>query len=80
MNIQFRTKWEQNSCAYDAVITVLFNLWGESPESIQGNWKEITSAALDVWLDAFWRHKSIPAVDDSEEQYSLDQIREYLRH
>ena len=82
INIPFETKWEQNSCTYDAVVTILFNLWQENPESIQCSWQEIKSAALDAWLDAFWTHESIPAIDsDSEEQswYSLDQIREYLR-
>ncbi|KAF8220909.1 hypothetical protein L208DRAFT_1128840, partial [Tricholoma matsutake] len=31
INIPFGTQWKQNSCAYNSVITVLFNLWQESP-------------------------------------------------
>ena len=78
VNIPFRTQWANNSCAYDAAVVTLFNVWRENPEIVQSFWQEIRSDALDGWLDAFRKHESVRAVA-SEVRYTLDQIRGYLR-
>ena len=34
LSIPVGTQWQSNSCAYDAVVTVLCNIWQERPESV----------------------------------------------
>ena len=78
-NVPYGTQWENNSCAYDAILTLLFNVWREDPASIQASWWELQSDTLNELLDSFRSHESIPA-ERSEARYTLDQIREYMRH
>ena len=33
MNVPIGTQWQNNSCAYDAVITILFNIWHDNPDA-----------------------------------------------
>jgi hypothetical protein len=79
MNVPYGTQWENNSCAYDAIFTLLFNVWREDPASIQASWRELQSDMLNELLDSFRSHESIPA-EHSEARYTLDHIREYMRH
>ncbi|KAF8224095.1 hypothetical protein L208DRAFT_1313282 [Tricholoma matsutake] len=72
-------QWENNSCAYDAIFALLFNVWREDPASIHASWQELRSDMLNELLDGFRSHESIP-VEHSEARYTLDQIREYMRH
>jgi hypothetical protein len=53
VNIPVGTQWQNNSCAYDAVFTILFNVWRENPISMQADWQEIQSVELNELLNAF---------------------------
>ncbi|KAF8233645.1 hypothetical protein L208DRAFT_1555052, partial [Tricholoma matsutake] len=47
LSIPVGTQWQSNSCAYDAVVTVLFNIWQQRPESVTAAWHEFHSDLLD---------------------------------
>jgi hypothetical protein len=71
-------QWQNNSCAYDAVFTILYNVWREDPKSVDTAWREIQSELLNSVLDAFRLHKSNVSVVP-EAQYALEEIRDYIR-
>ncbi|KAF8225702.1 hypothetical protein L208DRAFT_1504476 [Tricholoma matsutake] len=79
VNIPIGMQWQNNSCAYDAIFTILFNVWRKNPLSTQVDWQEIQSVELNELLNVFQLHESIPD-GPSGPQYTLDQIREYMRH
>jgi hypothetical protein len=41
LNIPLGTRWQNNSCAYDAVITILFNIWRGDAISETESWAEL---------------------------------------
>ncbi|KAH9969213.1 hypothetical protein BGW80DRAFT_1117131, partial [Lactifluus volemus] len=40
------TQWETNSCAYDTIITILFNVWRENPVAMTTKWSELNNDTL----------------------------------
>ncbi|KAF8231453.1 hypothetical protein L208DRAFT_1469729 [Tricholoma matsutake] len=78
VNIPIGMQWQNNSCAYNAVFTILFNVWRENPLSTQVDWQEIQSVELNELLNVFQSHESIPD-GPSGPRYTLDQIGEYMR-
>ena len=71
------TQWENNSCAYDAICTVLFNIWREDPAGITLSWNELDNDLLVTLTAAFETHVDFHTGSPS---YSLEQIRDDLRH
>jgi len=71
--LPLETQWENNSCAYDTIFTLLFNIWQEDPDHIQASWQEMQSVMMNDLMDLFQSHESIP-VRDSEAYYTLEQI------
>jgi hypothetical protein len=70
------TQWQQNSCAYDAVCTVLFNIWHENTDATTVSWQELHNDLLDSLTADFSSHTSI---NSPSGMYSLEQIRDYMR-
>ena len=73
------TQWENNSCAYDAICTVLFNIWREDPAEITLSWNWLDNDLLDALTTDFGSHKD-HRTNTELASYSLDQIRDQLRH
>ena len=58
-NVPVGTQWHNNSCAYDAVITILFNIWCDDPDAISEDWGEFHCNMLDSLTQEFERHNSM---------------------
>jgi hypothetical protein len=76
--IPIGTQWRQNSCAYDAVCTVLFNVWREAPDATSVLWHELHNDLLDSLTTDFNSHTSV-AGRSSSNLNSLEQIRDSMR-
>ena len=50
------TQWENNSCAYDAVCTVLFNIWHEDLVETTLSWNKLDNNLLNALTTAFKSH------------------------
>jgi PIF1-like helicase/Helitron helicase-like domain at N-terminus len=79
LNIPMGTQWQNNSCAYDAVITILFNIWLDNPITVTESWHEIQCELLDLLMQYFHSHESIVNESAPSRRFSLDQIREFMR-
>jgi hypothetical protein len=71
------TIWQNNSCAYDAVITILFNIWRENPPATTGLWQTMGNVGLNSLLAGFILHTSMP--QSHSQQFTLENIRDYMR-
>ena len=71
------TIWQNNSCAYDAVITILFNIWREDPLATTGIWQTMGNIELNSLLACFSLHTSMP--QSQSQQFTLENIRDYMR-
>ena len=82
-NVPVGTQWHNNSCAYDAVITILFNIWRDDPETMTDDWHEFHCDMLDSLSQAFHRHDSMQVVRSApssvSRQFTLEQIRDFFR-
>ncbi|KAF8225484.1 hypothetical protein L208DRAFT_1306173 [Tricholoma matsutake] len=65
------TQWQNNSCAYDAICTILFNVWLDDPQTVSHSWHEMRSDLLDSLLVSFNSHVSVRGASAT---YSLEQI------
>ena len=65
VNIPMGTHWQNNSCAYNAVLIILFNVWWEDPDAIQVDWQELQSVQLNELLSTFQSHESLPGDHDT---------------
>ena len=72
------TQWQNNSCAYDAICTVLFNVWREDPAETTLSWNELHNNLLNMLTTDFNSHVDVRAGSDSP-SCSLEQIRDFLR-
>jgi PIF1-like helicase len=79
LGIPIGTQWQNNSCAYDAVITILFNIWLDNPITTTEHWHEIQCDLLDLLTQCFHSHESLVDGSASSCRFSLDQIREFMR-
>jgi hypothetical protein len=84
LNVPLGTQWQNNSCAYDAIITVLFNIWFDSGGSESGivSIEHTQCDMFDDLIQRFRSHESCQVVSGnlgSPTYYSLEQIREYFR-
>ena len=73
------TQWKDNSCAYDAICTVLFNIWREDPAETTVSWNLLDNDLLNTLTTDFGSHKDHHTSSETA-SYSLDQICEQLRH
>ncbi|KAF8229842.1 hypothetical protein L208DRAFT_1016193, partial [Tricholoma matsutake] len=47
------TTWQNNSCPYDAVITILFNVWCQDPANYTAMWQQMGSGKLNLLAAGF---------------------------
>jgi hypothetical protein len=76
--IPIGTRWQNNSCAYDAICTVLFNVWRENPAATTLSWNELNNDVLNTLTDTFKSHVDFHTGSGSA-SCSLEQIRDRLR-
>ena len=79
LNIPLGTRWQNNSCAYDAVITLLFNIWRGDAVSETDSWSELQCELLDSLTQSFHKHEDIQVASASIRTFSLEQIRDFFR-
>ena len=72
------TRWQNNSCAYDAVITLLFNIWHEDAISETDSWGELQCELLDSFTQGFHKHEDIQVASASVRTFTLEQIRDFI--
>jgi hypothetical protein len=73
------THWSNNSCAYDAVITVLFNTWRENPPLHNITWSEINNDLISGLVYGFNKHVNGAALlQVGEQQPSLEEVCECM--
>ena len=79
LNVPLGTQWHNNSCAYDAIITVLFNIsYDRNPNTVAAM-EDTQCAEFNALLHSFCTHERYQ-VDPALPTYSLEQIREDFRH
>ncbi len=64
-------KWSSNSCAYDATIFVLYNLWCSDTRRYSAEFGEFQNQWMDMDATSFQRHKL--------GEYPLEDVRDYIR-
>ena len=83
MNIPLGTRWQNNSCAYDAIITILFNIWRDDAILETDTWAELQCELLDSLTQGFHKHEDIPVTVASNSvpvrTFTLEQIRDFIR-
>ena len=70
------TQWQNNSCVYDAICMVPFNIWHEDLAEMTLAWNKIDNNILNTLTTAFALHEDIHTGSAS---YSLEQICDNLR-
>jgi len=53
------TQWSNNSCVYDAVITILFNIWHNLSHTHQSAWTNLGNNSMAALLNGFQNHTSV---------------------
>ena len=76
LDLPLGTSWLNNSCAYDAVFVVLYNIWRENPISTSNSWHTLQSELIDLLITSFETHVSFPG---TSQRFSLEEIRDFLR-
>ena len=81
LNIPLGTWWQNNSCAYDAVITLLFNIWREDAISETDSWGKLQCELLDSLTQCFLKHEDnqVASASESVRTFTLEQIRDFIR-
>jgi hypothetical protein len=70
-------QWQNNSCVYNAILTILFNVWCENPETILHVWNELSNKHLDFLITAFESHIHYHTGTNF---YNLEKIQDFMRH
>src|ERR1700723_4563653 len=65
------TRWSNNSCAYDPIVTILYNIWLDDTVAQSAAFKSIGLRFMGLLADSFKRH--------TEGEYSLEEVQDYLR-
>ncbi|KAK0435835.1 hypothetical protein EV421DRAFT_1667242, partial [Armillaria borealis] len=60
-----------NSCAYDSLVFVLYNIWLTDPISFTANFHTMNSEWLGLMSGSFQKHLC--------KEYTLEQVRDYIR-
>ncbi|KAF8867602.1 hypothetical protein BD779DRAFT_1464056 [Infundibulicybe gibba] len=65
------TQWRDNSCAYDAIVTILYNIWNDECDLWTGWLNSINRECLGVLANGLRNHQ--------RGLYSLEGVRDYFR-
>ena len=81
LDVPLGTRWSNNSCAYDAVFVILFNIWRENPIASSTLWRTLESELLDMLITSFETHVSFHASGTSQQSqhFSLEEIKDFMR-
>lgn len=71
------TQWSNNSCAYDAIVTVLFNSWKEDPLGNSITWSEINNDLMIGLIDGFNNYSA--GFSSAQRGQSLENVREQMQ-
>lgn len=52
------TQWRNNSCAYNAVVTILLNVWMDQPMGRSQTYRDMNNELLGPLADGFARHNN----------------------
>ena len=58
INVPLGTQWHNNSCVYDAIITVLFNVWYDRNPETAAAMEDTQCAEFNALLHSFRTHES----------------------
>ncbi|KAK0430070.1 hypothetical protein EV421DRAFT_1722045 [Armillaria borealis] len=64
-------RWTNNSCAYDALFFILYNMWLTDPIYFTANFHSLNSEWLGLISETFQKHLC--------KEYTLEQVRDYIR-
>jgi hypothetical protein len=78
LNIPLGTQWHNNSCVYDAMVTILFNMWSD-PNPATTSLEDTQCVMFDALIKSFHSHESQRQIESGTPVFSLEQIREFLR-
>ncbi|PBK91907.1 hypothetical protein ARMGADRAFT_899131, partial [Armillaria gallica] len=70
-NMPAGCEWSNNSCAYDAVLFILYNMWRSDDTQYSIEYMELHNQWLDMATASFRRHML--------GEYSLEEVRDYIR-
>ena len=80
LNVPLGTQWQNNSCAYDAIITILFNMWNDPiPESSTISFEDTHCIMFNALIQSFHTHESASQVESGSPTFSLEEIRDCFR-
>jgi hypothetical protein len=65
------TRWRNNSCAYDAVVSILYAIWLDDDISRSEAFKELNAKFLGAMAEDFQEHVA--------GKYTLEDVRDFLR-
>jgi len=65
------TRWRNNSCAYDAVVSSLFAIWLDDPTTQSESFNNLNSQFLGPLANGFARHH--------DGEFTLDDVRDFIR-
>ena len=71
------TPWSNNSCAYDVVVTIFFNIWYNAQHAHQLLWAATGNNLMTSLLDGFQNHTN--RTSTSSHSLSLETIRDNFR-
>ncbi|KAF8224266.1 hypothetical protein L208DRAFT_1512701 [Tricholoma matsutake] len=71
------TQWSNNSCAYDAIITVLFNTWKENPLGNNEAWSEINNSLMIELINGF--NNYMARLTLTQQGQTLENVREQMQ-
>ncbi|KAK0449808.1 uncharacterized protein EV420DRAFT_1275084, partial [Desarmillaria tabescens] len=64
-------KWSNNSCAYDAVLFVLYNLWKSDEAKYTASFAHLRNRWMDMASSSFKKY--------AKGEYNLEEVRDYIR-
>ena len=71
------TQWSNNSCAYDAIITVLFNTWKEHPQRNNTTWADVNNNLMSGLIHGFNNYTN--GFSHTQLRQSLEGVREQMQ-
>jgi hypothetical protein len=71
------TQWSNNSCAYDAIVTILFNIWREEALTNNATWSDIGNSLMTGLVHGFNNH--INGSLSGQHWQSLEDVREQMQ-
>ena len=67
-------QWNNNSCAFDAILAVLFNIWQDDATERTAQFKDVNEEYLGRIVDGFSNTRP-----RSSTNYTLEEVRDFLR-